>query len=152
MFKNFDEEIGQLTDFSQIIKNLINKEKILTNRDCSIYAIYDNKSSNDSLNETNEEYINCRENKKIKQKKIIEYLKNNLNCKYLSVLISQNGITNNVKQNIRYITLLIEEVTYNADSFAEGDSEVLLNLTTCLQENYEAYWKQVKEFLDEKGL
>jgi len=150
MFKNFDEEIANLTNTSQIIQNLINKEKFLTKRDCSIYA---NKSSNDSLNEINNntEYKNCRENKKIKQKKIIEYLKDNLNCKYLSLLISQNGITNDVEQNIKYIILLIEEVTYNADSFSEGDSEVLLNLTTCLQENYEAYWNQVKEFLDEKG-
>ena len=150
MFKNFDEEIANLTNTSQIIKNLINKEKFLINRDCSIYA---NKSSNDSLNEINNntEYKNCRENKKIKQKKIIEYLKDNLNCKYLSLLISQNGISNDVEQNIKYIILLIQEVTYNADSFSEGDSEVLLNLTTCLQENYEAYWNQVKEFLNEKG-
>ena len=32
----------------------------------------------------------------------------------------------------------------------KGDSEVLMNMTTCLQENYEVYWNQVQEYLKEK--
>ena len=150
IFKNFDQEIGNLANSSQIINKLIINEKFLINRDCSIYA-NNCSNENDSLNEiNNEKYENCRENKKIKQKKIIEYLKNNFNCNKLSLLISQEGISNNVEQNIKYIILLIEEVTNNADSFEKGDSEVLLNIITCLQDNYEVYWNQVKEYLENK--
>ena len=150
IFTNFDQEIGNLANSSQIIKKLINNEKFLINRDCSNYANNSSKE-NDSVNEmNNDQYENCRENKKIKQKKIIEYLKNNFNCNKLSLLISQEGISNNIEQNIKYIILLIEEVTNNADSFEKGDSEVLLNIITCLQSNYEVYWNQVKEYLENR--
>jgi hypothetical protein len=148
-FNNFEEEIGKLEESSQIITNLINKEKMLIDKDCSIYA---DGSRNNSLNEINNiEYKKCRENKKMKQKKIIEYLKDNFSCKSLSSLIGKDGLSNNVEENIKYIILLIEEVTNNADSFAKGDSEVMLNMITCIQENYEDYWNQVKEYLEERG-
>jgi hypothetical protein len=66
-FNNFDEEIGKLNGSSQIITNLINKEKMLISKDCSVFADW---SKNNSLNEINNiEYKNCRQNKKIKQKK-----------------------------------------------------------------------------------
>jgi hypothetical protein len=149
IFDHFDEEMEKLNSSSKVIKNLINKEKMLEFKDCSIYS---NESINNSLNEINDtEYIKCRENKKTKQKKIIDYLKKNFTCESLSLLISKNGISRNVEDNIKYIILLIEEVTNNADSFAKGDSEVMLNMITCIQENYENYWNQVKEYLDEKG-
>jgi methyl-accepting chemotaxis protein len=149
-FNNFEEEIGKLEESSQIITNLINKEKMLIDKDCSIYA---DGSRNNSLNEINNiEYKKCRENKKMKQKKIIEYLKDNFSCKSLSSLISKDGISKNIEDNIKYIVLLIEEVTNKVDSFSEGDSKVLLNMITCIQENFEDYWKQLKEYLDERGV
>ena len=148
-FNNFEEEIGKLEESSQIITNLINKEKMLIDKDCSIYA---DENRNNSINEINNiEYEKCRENKKMKQKRIIEYIKNNFSCKSLSSLIGKDGLSRNVEENIKYIILLTEEVTNNVDSFAKGDSEVILNMITCIQENYEDYWNQVKEYLEERG-
>jgi hypothetical protein len=148
-FNNFDEEIGKIKDFSKIISYLINKEKMLANRDCYFYVV---GSNNNSLDETNNtDYKNCRENKKFKHKKIIEYLKKNFDCQKLSFLISKNGISINIENNIKYIILLIKEVTDNIDSFTKGDNEVVLNMITCIQENYENYWNEVKYNLEEKG-
>jgi hypothetical protein len=150
IFDNFDEEMGKLNSSSKIIKNLINKEKMLEFKDCSIYS---NEKCKNSLNEIKEtRYKKCRENKKMKQKKIINYLKKNFSCKSLSSLISKDGISKNIEDNIKYIILLIEEVTNKVDSFSEGDSKVLLNMITCIQENFEDYWKQLKEYLDERGV
>ena len=150
IFNNFnEEEMVNANNSTQIFQNLINKEQFLTKRDCSFYA---NRSSNNSLNEINNvEYKICREHKKIKQKKIIDLLKTNFNCKNISILISKNGISNNIEENIKYVILLVDEITNNADSFSEGDSEFLFNIITCLQENYEAYWNQVKDYLEKKG-
>ena len=150
LFKNFDEEMGIINaNITEFILNIINKEKYLTNRDCSIYA---NGSSNNAIHEiNNEEYKKCRENKKIKQKKIIELIKNKFSCDYLSILISKNGISANVEENIKYLILFIEELTNNADSFTEGDSEVLFNMVSCFQEKFDDYWNQVEEYLMEKG-
>jgi hypothetical protein len=133
-----------------MIQNIIKKEKYLKNTDCSIYV--KEISNNNSINEVyNKLYKNCRNNKKSKQKKIIEYLKNNFNCQKLSLLISKNGLSNNVEENIKYVILLVEEITNNVDSFTEGDSGVLLNIITCIQENYENYWSQVQEYLESRG-
>ena len=150
IFDSFDEEMEKLNTSAKIIKNLINKEKMLVFKDCSIFS---NESSKNSLNEKNDkEYKKCRENKKIKQKKIIDYLKKNFTCESLSSLISKNGISRNVEDNMKYLILLIEEVTNKVDSFAEGDSKIMLNMITCIQENFEDYWKQLKEYLDERGV
>jgi hypothetical protein len=149
IFDNFEEEMSKINNVTQIIQKLVNKEQFLSNRDCSIYI---NGTSRNSLYEINNmEYKICRENKKSKQKKIIDFIKNNFNCNYLSLLISKNGISSDVEENIKYINLLVDEITNNADSFEEGDSEVLLSVITCLQENYEASWNQVKDYLEEKG-
>ena len=150
IFKNFDEEIGKINKFSAMIQNIINKEKYLINTDCSIYV--QGISNNNSINEINHKlYKNCRNNKKSKQKKIIEYLKNNFNCQNLSLLISKNGLSNNVEENIKYVILLVEEITNNVDTFTEGDSGVLLNIITCIQENYEDYCSKVQEYLESRG-
>ena len=148
-FKNFEDEIANFNDYTGILQNLINKERFLTIRDCSIYV---SGNSTDSLSEINNgEYKKCREYKKNKQKKIINYLKNKFNCKFISLLISKEGMSNNVEENIKYIILLMQELTINDDSFSKGDSEVLLNMATCFQENYENYWNQLNEYLERKG-
>ena len=144
MFNNLDEEMKNIKSITQMIESLIKKEQFLSNRDCLFYS----NGSNSEIN--NSEYQDCRENKKIKQKKIIDFIKINFNCEYLSLLISQNGISDDVEGNIKHIILLVNEVINNADSFGEGDSQVLYNMMTCLQENYEFYWNHVKNYLQEK--
>ena len=44
----------------------------------------------------------------------------------------------------------MEEATNNADSFTKGDIEVLMNMASCLQDNYKNYWNQVREYLERK--
>ena len=144
MFKNFDEEMTNIKSFTQIIESLIKKEQFLSNRDC----LFNANGSNSEINSS--EYQDCRENKKIKQKKIIDFLNTNFNCDYLSLLISQNGISNDVEDNMKHIILLVNEVINNADSFGEGDSKVLYNMMTCLEENYEFYWNHVENYLQKK--
>jgi len=122
--------------------------KYLSNRDCSIYSSGSTNDLSKTIN--NDEYKNCRESKKKVQKKLIELIKDNFKCNNLMDLISKDGLTNNVEENIKYIILLIQELSNNADSFNQGESDILYDITTCFEQNFNEYWKKVEDYMKEK--
>ena len=45
---------------------------------------------------------------------------------------------------------LIYEISSNPDSLKEGQSEILYNVTLCLEENFNTYWKSVESEKSDK--
>ena len=148
--KKFNTEIEKIEKkTSQFVQKIINMAKYLSNRDCSIYSSGSTNDLSKTIN--NDAYKNCRESKKKVQKKLIELIKDNFKCNNLMDLISKDGLTNNVEENIKYIILLIQELSNNADSFNQGESDILYDITTCFEQNFNEYWKKVEDYMKEKN-
>ncbi len=142
--QKFNKEIIKIEKkTSEYISKLINMERYLSNRDCSIYSSGNTSDISKTLND--KEYIKCRESKKSIQKALIKLIKD-LNIKELI-----EDLSTNKEENIKYILLLIEELSNNYDSFNEGESNILYNIVLNLQENFTEYWSLVEEYLKEKG-
>ena len=122
-------------------KELVEKStelaEFLNKRDCSLY-----KDEN--------KYKECRDKKKDILNDLISDIENYFQCEKMIEII-QEGMTDDVEQNLKYILFLISEITNNADSLKEGQSEVLYNITLCLQENFEEYWENVQSSLEQKS-
>ena len=74
---------------------------------------------------------------------IISLVKNYVQCENIDDLIS-SGVSNDMQENFKYILFLIYEISSNPDSLKEGESEILYNVTLCLQENFDTYWEKVE--------
>ena len=116
--------------------------EFLTKKDCSIIS----NSSSDILKD--DSFNNCREEKKEILADVISYVKDYVKCENIDELIS-NGISDNKQENFKYILFLIYEVSSNPDSLKEGESEILYNVTHCLQENFDKYWEAIKTNISE---
>ena len=154
LLKNLEEEFSKEIEkidkkTTKFLKKVINMAKYLTNRDCSIYSSGNTNDLSKTINK--EEYKQCRESKKKVQKKLIELMKDKFKCEDLKALISKEGLSTNVEENIKYIILLIQELSNNADSFYKEESKILYDLTTCFEHNFNEYWAQVNDYLKENG-
>ena len=75
--------------------------------------------------------------------KVIKSIKDYVQCNSIDELISQ-GASNNKKKNFKYILFLIYEISSNPDSLKEGQSEVLYNVSLCLEKYFNIYWGSVE--------
>lgn len=66
---------------------------------------------------------------------------------FINLIISSNKISNDIEFNLKYVLITINELSNNPESFKEGESENLINLIICLQENFEKYWPNVENYL-----
>ena len=132
----------------EILEKSIKLAKYLSHRDCSRFS----NGINNELSETieNSNYKKCRNNKKEIQSKLLEILKENFNCENLKQSIN-NDISDNVEENIKLIILLINELSNNADSFKKGESQIIYDITMCIQENFDEYFNLVENYKKEKG-
>ena len=110
----------------------------LTKKDCSNST---NSTSSEILGDKN--FKECREQKKEIMTDIISLVKDYVQCENIDTLIS-SGVSDNKQENFKYILFLIYEVSNNPDSLKKGESEILYNVTLCLQENFDAYWSSVE--------
>ena len=62
-------------------------------------------------------------------------------------LISTEGLSKDVEDNIKYIIYLIQELSNDAESFNIGENEVLYDMVTCFEKNFNPFWNQVEVFL-----
>ena len=122
-------------------KELVEKStelaEFLNKRDCSLYK------------DTNE-YNECRNKKKDILSDLVSDIKNYFKLEKMLHIIEE-GMTDDVEQNLKYILFLISEITNNADSLKEGESEVLYNITLWLQENFQDIWNEIQTKLKEKA-
>ena len=138
----------------EVIEKVIEILKYLEYTDCSIYA---SGSSNEEAETIKAKlYLECR---KTKQSIIDEILKNlsvNLKCDSLQNLVTSDVISSDVEENIKYILLLINELSNNPESFTNNATEILIDLVECAHDKFDQYWqliqiylKQNKKYLDQ---
>ena len=121
----------------EVVEKLTELAEYLHKRDCSIYA-------------NNIEYNDCRDKKKAILTDLITAVGNYFKCNTMIKIIKE-GMSNDIEQNLKYILFLISEITNNADSLKKGEIEVLYDITFCLQENFEDYWNNVQNSLEERS-
>lgn len=130
-------------------EKLIIFNKYLTFIDCSMYS----SGSSNKIEETfkADDYVKCRENKQNHIKSIINVLKANLqilDCPLMiQAIISQ--FEENPEMNLKYILILINELSNNPESYTKGQSQVLFNTVLCLQDKFDAYWPKFENTLIE---
>lgn len=121
----------------EVVEKLTELAEYLHKRDCSLY-------------ENDIEYKECR-NKKIEiLTDLITAVQSYFKCSTMIKIIKE-GMTDDIEENLKYILFLISEITNNADSLKKGESAILYNITLCLQENFEEYWNNVQNSLEEKS-
>ena len=148
--KNLDDESKkENSDLLSLFKNLIEYAKILTYTDCSIYSSGTSNKEEDTIK--NDVYVSCRQDKQLRLEKILQILnkKHIYNCSSLyNTIISSLG--DNLEENLKYVLILINELSNNPESYKKGLSQVLLEATICLQEDFDNYWTKVEKQLTSK--
>jgi len=146
--EEWEKEINKLEKKTiKFFDKLIYMAQYLANRDCSVYVSGKTNSLSETIN--NPVYKKCRETKKEVHKKLIEKIKDHFKCDNIIKLIGKDGLSTDVEDNIKYIIYLIQELSSDPDSFNKGESEVLYDVATCFEQNFDIYWSQVEEFLKE---
>ena len=130
--------------FISLFQKAIEFAKYLTFTDCSVYA--SGKSNKEEETIKARSYIDCRDKKKDYLETIIDILKRNLNDLNCSTIIDTivNGIEQSPEESLKYILLLVNEISNNPDSFKEGLSEIFINTSICLQEGFDDFWGRIQ--------
>ena len=129
----------------EFLEDLIYMAQYLSNRDCSAYAKGNTNKKSETIDKA--EYKECRKTKKEIHKKIIDFFKDSFTCDNIVNLIGQEGLSKDVEDNVKYIIYLIQELSNDAESFNKGESEILFNMVTCLETNFNSYWEEVEQYL-----
>lgn len=141
--ENFERNQNQ-ENRKQVMEKATEIAGFLTQKDCSNVS----ESTSDILKDEN--FKECRNGKKEILTNVIELIKDYVQCNNINELISQ-GVSNNKQENFKYILFLIYEISSNPDSLKEGQSEVLYNVTLCLEEYFNTFWGNVEsEISDSK--
>jgi len=134
------------------IKNFLEKgiemAKYLANKDCSIYA--SGTTSDEGQTYKAGLYLECRNSKKYILSNLIGTVKDQLQCSQIVQIITSKMLSEDFDANLKYILLLVNEITNNPDALEEGLSQVVYDLTNCLQEKFNEYWPKIEKYLEEK--
>ena len=122
--------------------------KYLANRDCSIYA--SGTTSDEGETYRAGLYLECRNSKKYILSNLIGTVKDQLQCSQIVQIITSKMLSEDFDANLKYILLLVNEITNNPDALEEGLSQVVYDLTNCLQEKFNEYWPKIEKYLEEK--
>lgn len=130
-----------------LFEKAIETAKYLANKDCSIYA--SGSTSDDGETIKAGLYIECRNKKKYIVNQLLSVLKDHLTCTKIVDLI-ETGLSNDVEENLKYVLLLINEISKNPESLERGASQVLYDTASCLQNKFSDYWTRTKNYLQTK--
>ena len=137
MTENFKNNQNQ-ENRKQVMEKATEIAEYLTKKDCS-----NSSSSISSEIYEDSNFQECRQEKQKIMTDIISLVKDYVQCENIDTLIS-SGVSIDKQENFKYILFLIYEVSSNPDSLKEGESEILYNVTLCLQENFDTYWTSVE--------
>ena len=140
------EKVKSTLSIKQIIENAIKILKYLTYTDCSIYASGSTNIESETIK--GEIYLECRKKKQDLLEKILDILKDHLQCESAINLIISKEISDDFEENIKYILFLINELSNNPESFKDKTSEVIISLAECLEEKFDEYWPKVQDYLN----
>jgi len=143
------EEVVKKTDagIKELVEKAIEVLKYLSYTDCSIYV----SGSASSIEETFKYgiYVECRQTKQNIIERIVEVLKDKLQCPALVTLIT-NKYGDNLEENLKYLLFLINELSNNPESFKNETSEFLVELAECLHDKFDEFWTPIEKYLKEK--
>lgn len=146
------DAINEVKKDTKNIKNFLEKgiemAKYLSNRDCSIYA--SGTTSDEGQTYRAGLYLECRNSKKNILSSLIGTVKDQLQCSQIVQIITSKLLSDDIDANLKYILLLVNEITNNPDALEEGLSQVVYDLTNCLQEKFNEYWPEIEKYLQEK--
>ena len=146
LLKEFkDLTTGSSTKLKQLIEKMVEILKYLSYTDCSIYASGSTNSEEKTIKA--EVYVKCREKKQEILSNLLDLIKNNLKCTQTIEYITTGTLGNDLEENLKYIVLLINELSNNPESFKEKTSEILFELVECITDNFDEYWKKVESYL-----
>ena len=132
-------------------EKIITFTKYLTYTDCSIFSKGTSNKEEDTIK--NKYYVECRQKKQEFLEQIINITKEYLqisNCSSLSkAIISELGEDSEL--NLKYVLILINELSNNPESYKKGLSQTLYDATICLQENFDNYWQKIENQLSNKS-
>ena len=134
---------------TSLLEKVIEFTKFLTYKDCSIYASGSSNKEEDTIKSLN--YIKCRQIKQHYLEQIYKFLIkyfNNLECPYINKIIISE-LSEDIETNLKYVLILIDELSNNPESYKKGLSSFLLNITFCLQENFDKYLEEIQKNLTE---
>ena len=139
--KKADNEINKL------VEKAIEVLKYLSYTDCSIYI----SGSASTIEETFKYgiYVECRQTKQNIIERIVEVLKDKLQCPALVTLIT-NKYGDNLEENLKYLLFLVNELSNNPESFKNETSEFLVELAECLHDKFDEIWRPIETYLKEK--
>ena len=133
----------------EIVEKIAEILKYLSYTDCSIYANGETNEENQTIK--GEIYVQCRLKKQEIIEKIYNLIKDKLQCANFLPFITTNKISENLEENVKYILLLVNELSNNPESFKDKTSEFLIQLVDCLIDNFDNYWKEVEAYLKTTG-
>ena len=143
------EELAKKADneINKLVEKAIEVLKYLSYTDCSIYI----SGSASTIEETFKYgiYVECRQTKQNIIERIIEVLKDKLQCPALVSLIS-NKFGDNLEENLKYLLFLVNELSNNPESFKNETSEFLVDLAECLHDKFDELWTPIETYLKEK--
>ena len=148
---DFQKNFGQANsaNLTFLIEKAIKFIQYLTYTDCSIYSSGSSNKEEETIKSEN--FVKCRTNKQNYLEKIITTLNYYLpimNCNSLiQTIISQ--LDEDTEINLKYLLILINELSNNPESYKKGLSQTLFKTSICLQEKFDIYWEKVENKLIE---
>ena len=133
----------------EVVEKAIEVFKYLSFTDCSIYASGSTNSEKETIK--GEVYLECRLKKQEIIEKILNLVKDKLQCVNFLTFITTQKMSDNLEENVKYILLLVNELSNNPESFKEKTSEVLIELVECITDNFDDYWKKIEAYLEDSG-
>ena len=138
-------------NLTSLYEKVIEFTKYLTYTDCSIFASGSSNIEKETIKK--EDYVKCRQNKQEFLENVINKILNDklqiFNCSFLNeTIISKLG--KDTELNLKYVLILINELSNNPESYKKGFSQKLFNAAICLQENFDKYWQVIKPELYSK--
>ena len=139
-FKNISDD-----NTRNIFEKSIEIVKFLTNIDCTVFTSGSTNNEYETIN--NQNYVECRKRKQNSLKEILNKMKGVINCSTLSDIITEKLGTDE-EENIKYILFLINELSNNPDSYIQGQSQSLIDISICLQEKFENFSLIINDYDD----
>lgn len=132
---------------TKFVERAIETAKYVANLDCTVYV--DGKTSEAGKTIRAGAYIECRETKRNILNQIISVINDKLQCAtILKTIVS--GLSDDPEANLKYILFLLNEVTSSPEALNKTTSQILYDVSTCVNEQFDKYWPEVEKYLREK--
>jgi hypothetical protein len=128
-----------------LFKKAIEFSKYLTYTDCSKFASGKSNKEEDTIKAKG--YQDCRDKKKNYLETIIDTLQRNFDILNCSTIIDTivNITEESPEESLKYILILINEISNNPESFKEGLDEIFIKTSLCLQEKFDDLWDKIEK-------